>query len=79
MKLLLRLWHEINTLQSWIFDGEPHIDGHDWQLPIIIKEGNRYREIDTCSCGKTTECWMDEITYLRMKHLLPKLTTKERV
>lgn len=78
MKLLLRLWHELNTLQSWLFDGEPHIDGHLWRDTKVFKDGNKYRVESKCGCGKKSESWMDEMMYLRTKDQLPKLTTKRR-
>jgi len=84
MKLFYRLWHELETLRSWLFDGDPHIDGHTWKTLKVVKVGNKYRLHDECvECGK--ECgntWMSEITYIQLKYQLPplnKLTTdKER-
>lgn len=80
MKLLLRLWHELETFRSWLLEGEPHIDGHLWRDTKVFKDGNKYRVESECiECGKKdNKGWMDEMTYLRMKDQLPKLTTKRR-
>lgn len=75
MKILLRLWHELSTLQSRLFDGEPHIDGHTWQDKRVYKDGEKYRVESECiECGKkSSDTWMDEMMYMRMKDQLPKL------
>lgn len=72
MKPLLRLWHELETLQSWLFDGDPHIDGHLWAPIKLEKIGDKYHQTDRCECGKVTYCWMSEMMYIQTKHLLPK-------
>ncbi len=79
MKLILRLWHELDTLQSWLFDGEPHIDGHLYQDKYLRKESGdlgretRYYIISECECGKKSESWMNEMMYLQNKENLPKM------
>lgn len=75
MRLLLRLWHELSTLQSWIFDGEPHIDGHTWQDKRVYKDGEKYRVESECiECGKKdNKGWMDEMMYMRTKDQYPPL------
>lgn len=73
MKLLLRLWHELGTLQSWLFDGEPHIDGHCYQDKSLKKIGNKYYVLSECECGKKNQSWMGETMYLLNKDNLPKL------
>lgn len=76
-KPLLRLWHELSTLQSWLFDGEPHIDGHVWRLKGVKKVGDRYYSLEECDCGKKSEeGWMDEMMYMRTKDQYPKGGTK---
>lgn len=78
MKLLLRLWHELESLRSWLFEGEPYIDGHLWKDIAVIKRGDKYFVESECiECGKKNDkTWMDEMMYLRTKDQLPKLTTK---
>lgn len=75
MKLFYRLLHELDTLQSWLFDGEPHIDGHTWQAKSVKKVGDRYYVIEECiECGKKNDkTWMDEMMYLRTKDQYPPL------
>lgn len=78
MKLIKYIWHELSTLQSWIFDGEPHIDGHLYQDKYLrVEYGDLGREtkyflISECDCGKKSESWMSETMYLQNKENLPK-------
>jgi hypothetical protein len=72
---LLRLWHTLKTLGSWIFGGEPYTDGHLWQDKRIYKDGDKYRVESECiECGKkSSDNWMDEMTYLRTKDQYPPI------
>lgn len=78
MKILLRIWHELETFRSWLFDGSPHIDGHLYQDKYLrVEHGDLGREtkywvISECECGKTSESWMSEMMYLQQKDHLPK-------
>ena len=73
MKKLFRIICWLDTFQSWLFDGEPHIDGHEWRDVSVKKVKDRYYIKSTCQrCGLVdNRSWVSEINYLRMKDLLP--------
>lgn len=77
MRLILRIWHDLASIQSWLFDGDPHIDGHLYQDKALKKEPGEERDkywvTSECRCGKKSKYWMTEFYYLKNKDILPEL------
>lgn len=75
MKFFIGILHELDSFSSWLFDGEPYIDGHIWQDKRVWKDGDKYRVESEClECGKKeSKTWMDEMMYFRTKDQYPPL------